>query len=472
LSRKAALVGAFALLVACAEQPQRAAPPNVASAAVATPNTSAGPTAKNAAPSPPPRTNEGQAIVDATLKQVAAVRQLPATGPIRSEVIGRVELLARMKKELLEDLEPELIEGSSELLFALGAAGADLDYLGATLTLLSTQLAGFYDPREKELVLLDDLGMDAQQATLWHELVHGLQDQHYDLSGHMKWTAGHGDALAAFQSLAEGDATSGMMDIMLSPRGQTALDMPEGMLAGSLGMMEAMPEIASVPRILKRSIVAPYVDGLAFVHALRRAGGWAAVDAAWRDLPTTTEQILHPDKYRAHEPAETVALPAASPELEHAIYRDVLGEQSLRLAFEEWVPRVTAVQAASGWAGDNVAVFANGDRRAVGIHLRYDDEAHARQGFEAVARGALFGEEETWVPDNTPPSVPAAAAASAVRRHSVCRARDRRGPFAAVWHGRDLGVALGPYQRAGSVTHAAGECTAALRWADSIAKAP
>jgi hypothetical protein len=420
-----------------------------------------------------PRRDERQAFVDATLKQVAAARELPATGPIRSEVIGRVELLGRMKKELLADLEPELLEGSAELLFAFGSAGADLDYLGAMLTLLGTQLAGFYDPREKELVLLDDLGMEAQQATLWHELIHGLQDQHYDLAARMKWSAGHGDALAAVQSLAEGDATSGMMDIMLLPRGQTALDLPDGVLAGSLGVMEAMPEVASVPRILKRSIVAPYVDGLAFVHALRRAGGWAAVDAAWRDVPTTTEQLLHPEKYRAHEPAEPIgAVVGPGPELDHAIYRDVLGEQSVRLALEEWVPRVTAAEAASGWAGDEVAVFATGDRRAVGIHLRYDDEAHARRGFEAIARGALLPEAETWANDKPPPSVPASAAAPALAQRSVCHARDRRGPFAAVWHGRDLGVALGPYQRAGAVTHSAGDCAGALRWATRIASAP
>jgi hypothetical protein len=423
--------------------------------------------------SPPARRDERQALVDATLKQVAAARQLPATGPIRSEVIGRTELLARMKKELLADLEPELLEGSDELLFALGAAGADLDYLGSMLTLLGTQLAGFYDPREKELVLLDDLGMEGQQATLWHELIHGLQDQHYDLASRMKWSSGRGDVLAAVQSLAEGDATSGMMDIMLLPRGQTALDLPEGMLAGSLGVMEAMPEIASVPRILKRSIVAPYVDGLAFVHALRRAGGWAAVDAAWRDPPTTSEQILHPEKYRAHESAESIPpLPPPTSELDHVLYRDVLGEQSVRIAFEEWVPRVTAVEAAGGWAGDGITVFANGDRRAVGIHLRYDDETHARRGFEAIARGALLPEAETFSGDKPPPSVPAAAAASALAHRSVCRARDRRGPFAVVWHGRDLGVALGPYQRAGGVTHSVSDCAAAVHWAESILKAP
>ncbi len=408
--------------------------------------------------------------MSATLARVAAARKLPATGPVESEVIGRNELLRRMKQELTEDLEPPLLQGSTELLFALGAAGADLDYLGSMLELLSTQLAGFYDPRTKKMVLLDDLGADAEQATLWHELVHGLQDQHYDLKRLMKWESGRGDALSAVQSLAEGDAMSGMLDVSLAATGRTALDLPDNVLSSSMGMLEAMPEIATVPRILKRSIVAPYADGMAFVHALRREGGWAAVDAAWRALPPSTEQILHPDKFRAHEAPEVLAVvspPAGGPA--DAVYRDVLGEQALRIAMEEWVPNATARDAASGWAGDAIAVFATGERRAVGIHLRFDDEAHARRAFEVVARGALRAESEGWAGDRPPPFIPSSQVVGAAGKGELCEARPHRGSFAAVRRGRDLGVALGPYQRAGSVTRADGDCAASIRWARAIA---
>jgi hypothetical protein len=407
-------------------------------------------------------------VVDATLKQVAAARELPMKGRIRSEVIGRTELFERMKNEISADLEPAQLEGSTELMYSVGAVGADLDYLGAMLKLLGTQLAGYYDPREKELVLMDDLGLEAEQATLWHELVHGLQDQHYDLRPLLKWAPGRGDAIAAAQSLAEGDATSGMMDLMLLPRGQNALDM-EGIFTGSMGVLEAMPEIASVPTLLKRSIVAPYVDGVVFVHAQRRAGGWPAVDAAWRALPTTTEQILHPEKYAKREPAEAVPVPPApkgGPD--KLLFRDVLGEQALRLLFEEWVPKVTATTAAAGWAGDGLAVFASGDRRAVGIHLRFDDEANAREAFEALARGALRPELETWPPNQPPPMVPVRETEAVIRKRELCVTRAKRGPFAAVWRGRDLGVALGPYQRVAGVTVAAGDCAAARSWAETM----
>jgi hypothetical protein len=461
--KRAALL---ALAVACGGAPQPAVSPPAPPPGPSANASQAPPAARAAAPS------AQQALVDATLAQVAMARQLPATGPVRSETIGRAELLERMKRELALDLEPPMLEGTTELLFALGAAGAELDYLGSLLALLGTQLAGFYDPREKEMVLLDDLGSDVEQATLWHELVHGLQDQHYDLKRLMKWEPGRGDALSAVQSLAEGDAMSGMLEVSLAPSGRSALDLPDGMLSGSLGLLEAMPEIAQVPRLLKRSIVAPYADGLNFVHALRRSGGWASVDAAWRSVPTTTEQIIHPDKYRAHEAAEMVATPLPpAPGPAEAIYRDVLGEQALRLAMEEWVPNASAAEAASGWGGDAVAVFAAGERRAVALHIRFDDEAHAKRGFEAVARGALRTESEDWASDRPPPFVPASSAASALRRGEVCQVRPRRGPFAAVRRGRDLGVALGPYQRSGSVTSADSDCRAALAWAHSIATA-
>jgi hypothetical protein len=457
----------FALLTllasGCASEPARA-PESASAPAAATKSTSP-------RPSQASTTEDEQAVVNAALAHVSAVRKLPAKGPVKSQVIGRSALLERVQKELLADLEPELIEGSNELLFSIGAAPADLDYLGSVLKLLGSQLAGFYDPRVKEMVLLDDLGPEAQEVTLWHELVHALQDQHYDLGKLVKWAPDRGDALGAIQALAEGDATSAMLDVMLLPRGTDALTLGDSALKSSLSMVEALPEIASVPAVLKRSVVAPYIDGVAFTHALRSAGGWAAVDAAWRDPPATTEQMLHPEKYRAREPAERLPTPVAlAGGPDRLIYHDVLGEQSLRIVFEEWVPPTTAAEAASGWAGDAVAVFANGDRRAVAVHLRYDTEEQAIRGFEVLARGALTPEAK---PKAERPELPVSReeGKKAAKSGRVCRERAQRGPFAVARTGRDLGVTLGPYQRRTGVATSDAGCPLALPWAEAIARA-
>jgi hypothetical protein len=148
-------------------------------------------------------------------------------------------------------------------------------------------------------------------------------------------------------------------------------------------------------------------------------------------------------------------------------YRDVLGEQTVRLVLEEWVPLETARKAASGWAGDRVAVFADGDRRAVAIALRYDDEASARRALEAVARGALAEPLEN---PTRARSATVDAGAKAARAGRFCGEREVRGPFAVVRSGRDLGVTLGPYTRDKATTRSASDCAKALAWASSVAR--
>jgi hypothetical protein len=416
---------------------------------------------------PSSRERDPEEVIEEALRAVVAVRQLEARSPVRSHMIARDELAEQMRRDVLSDLEPALVRGITENLYALGAVPADHDYLTTILLILGSQLAGYYDPRDKAMFLLDDLGTDGSAATLWHELVHALQDQHYDLRPKLKWSSGRGDSMSAVQALAEGDATSAMLDVMLAPQGQTALDLPEGMLGKSMGVIEALPELEGVPPILKRSLVAAYADGLTFVNALRAKGGFAAVDAAWRDLPTSTEQILHPEKYEKREAPLAVA-PPPPPEAgpTSVVFLDVLGEQGLRFVFEEWMPLVAAASSASGWGGDQLAVFADGDRRAVGVHLVLDDEEHAKRTFEAVVRGALAGEPE----DNGGARVALEQAVKVARLGRACRERTRRGPFAVVRVGRDVGVALGPFRRVGSSTHSDGDCAAGLRWATSIAR--
>jgi hypothetical protein len=401
------------------------------------------------------------------LRAVVAVRKLEALTPVKSHVIPREELAEQMKRDVLADLDPTLVQGITENLYALGAVPADHDYEQTILLILGSQLAGYYDPRDKAMFLLDDLGADGSAATLWHELVHALQDQHYDLRPKLKWSSGRGDSMSAVQALAEGDATSAMLDVMLAPQGQTALDLPAGMLGKSMGVIEALPELAGVPAILKRSLVAAYADGLTFVNALRERGGFAAVDAAWRDLPTSTEQILHPEKYEKREAPLAVA-PPPPPEAgpKRLLFLDVLGEQGLRFVFEEWMPLVSAASAATGWGGDQLAVFADGDRRAVGLHLVLDDETRAKETFEAIVRGVLAGEPE----DARGAKVEREQAAKQAQLGRACRERSRRGPFAAVRVGRDLGVALGPFRREAATTKSDGACAAGIRWATAIAK--
>jgi len=454
-----------------AESARSAAPASGGSAARApAPAPSASASAR--APAGDAASEGANAVVAEALEIVARVRELPAKAAVPGERLGRDALRAEVQKMLADEAPPELVAGNTELLFALDTVHADFD-LRATLALLyGSQLAGFYDPKAKRMVLAADLGEDGERLTLFHELVHALQDQHYHLDEALDWKPEQSDVQAALHSLCEGDATSAMLDVFALASGRPQLEIPPGLLKLDGLLMQAAPDLASVPGIITRSLISPYADGLAFViHLRKQRGGWKGVDAAWRRRPLSTEHILHPEKYLAFEPVVPIA-PIAAPAGYVATFLDVMGEQSLRLLFEEWAPAPRAAEAASDWGGDRLAVFARGSERVVRWHLAFDNEKAAKRALTTLARGALRPELGSAAP-KAPllrDFADAQAAAAVAGAGRVCRERPYRGAFAAVRHGRHVGVTLGPYARTGTDVRSAGACPQALLWAQELAR--
>jgi hypothetical protein len=173
--------------------------------------------------------------------------------------------------------------------------------------------------------------------------------------------------------------------------------------------------------------------------------------------------VLHPEKLLAREPPESVPIPGPPPRGPTKLtYHDVLGEQSLRLLFEEWMPRNKAVDAAAGWAGDRLAAYVDGGRWAAAWHIRYDDEPAAARALEAFARGVLRTEAVAAVTSRV--AVGPADAAREARSGRLCRERALRGPFAAARRGRDIAVAVGPFRRSSAGASSDGQCPQALAW--------
>src|SRR5205085_6086849 len=69
----------------------------------------------------------------------------------------------------------------------------------------------------------------------------------------------------------------------------------------------------------------PYEEGVAFAALLYQNGGWDAVDAAFKNPPRSTEQVLHPDRYIGGDAPKPIALPALQLNGWHRITEDTLG---------------------------------------------------------------------------------------------------------------------------------------------------
>ncbi len=419
-----------------------------------------------------PQKDNATATVAEALELVARVRGLAVKSVVPGVRMARDALRAEVSRLLTDETPKEAIDGNAECLFALDTVPADFDFAATLAELYSAELAGFYDPKAKHMVLATDLGEDAERMTLYHELVHALQDQHFDLEHAFDWKPESSDQDGALHAVAEGDATSAMTDIYAAASGTPAVQMPVAAFKIDQLLLQASPRLAHVPGIIARSMIVPYVDGLAFVRYLREhAGGWAGVDRALAARPASTEQVLHPEKYLAGEPV--IALPPlqAPPGFSEASFRDVVGEQGLRVIFEEWAPAGLAAEGAAGWGGDRIAVFTDGERRVVRWHLVFDRDADARRAFGLFARGAVRPEQATPEPRTVRPFGDRSLAERAARSDRVCQFRPTRGAFAAVRHGRHIGVTLGPYLRANASVTGIGDCATALASAAAIAGA-
>ena len=348
-----------------------------------------------------------------------------------------------MKAKAERDIPKGVLDAQGDLLRALGLMPADYDFVGGIYALLERNVAGFYDEDSDTMFLLDDLGM-ADRETLVHELEHALQDQHFDLDRLVGYTPGESDRVTATHAIAEGDAMSTMFEVMNGNAFLIDASALRFMMVASVAIAEGGQ---ATPRVLQASLVAPYVDGYRFVQALRKQGGWTAVNEAFRKPPASTEQLLHLDKYAAREPPIVVAKPA--PPLGDGWTdkdTDVLGEQGLRMVFEQWGRVAEAAEAAAGWGGDRYRVMERphpdgGVAVAASWLVVFDDEAEAKEA-EALMRG---------------------------EHAKACTEREIVGPFAYRRRGAAIAMVAGPFQKKDGVARAsAGDCKGASAWLDAI----
>lgn len=448
-------------LVACgsSSSPPAVSPPPVPPAATA--SVTPPPT------SPPPTSNEAHEalLIGRMLKRVERARGLSASKPVPGVLLARSALISQVKQHVARELPPEAIRNEGLTLQLLGFVPTQFDYEAAEYRLLEEQLAGYYEPADGTMYMASDLGDDEAEATLAHELVHALQDQRWNLRERSKYRPGDGDRSEAVSALAEGDATSAMFDVLIaraSPdSGKTALSMPDEAFADQVRQSMNGGPAAQAPRVMRSSLVAPYIYGTLFVHVLRRRGGWEAVNQAWDDPPTTSEQIMHVDKWLAHEQAVHVDPPtfAVLGSGWQVADEDSEGELGVRVAFEEWLESTRAAAVSAGWGGNRGVLLTNGDRAAFAWRLHYDsgktEDARAVEAYAAVAGGIdwLLG----------PPSLSDTT--------FDCHERADRGPLAVARAGADLVFVAGPAKTgAGGASWAsAGSCAGSRKWAREIA---
>jgi hypothetical protein len=341
---------------------------------------------------------------------VSGLRGLSLKAPLQRGVLTRAQIGAKLEARIGKEYTPDEVRAESRVLKRLGLLPADTDYEKMLLDLLMEQVAGFYDPFAAKLYIADWLPLEMQRPALAHEIEHALQDQHFNLKKFADPIKDNGDLQLARSSLVEGDATALMLEFQAQAMGVPADQLSEliAQMGKSLvsGGMGKTPQFDKAPAFVRETLMFPYLSGLLFVESIRKANPWPKVDEVFKSPPESTEQILHPEKYAAHEHPVKITpapLPALGPKKE--LRRDVFGELVMKILFDTAPPPPAAAttkkpapaatqgsadtlaeKAAAGWGGDREVAYADATGPATVVDLSvWDTEGDAKEA-ELVAQ--------------------------------------------------------------------------------------
>ncbi len=316
---------------------------------------------------------------------IAKLRGLDFKRSVTYREIGREQLPAILRQKLLQQIPEKEFADNGVAMAAMGLLPPGLDLEKTYLALLGEQIGAFYDQHTRELFTFSGHPLTNAQnrVILAHELTHALQDQHFDLGRLPLENRDNDDRALAASALIEGDATLAMNQYMLGDLSAASI---KDSLAGALST--DVTQLVAAPRFLRETLLFPYLHGLAFCQTLYESGGWPALAAAYAQPPSSTAEILHPERYLS-EPPVAVALPEGPVLGKAPLGVNVLGEFGARQVFAAWLhddPR--AIAAAGGWRGDRYAVY--GDARANSYIWRtVCRDASGAATFAAAARDGL-----------------------------------------------------------------------------------
>jgi hypothetical protein len=237
------------------------------------------------------------------VRQVSAavedIRELEFARPVEAEFLSPPETAARIRELFLEEYTEEVAEAEERILTALGAIAPGTDLQQTWVDALGAQVAGFYEPETGELVVRTS-GQDLSafdKIALAHELEHALADQRLELPIPEDSIPGQKDSEVASLAVVEGDAV--LTQILFAAR------LPlEEQLIDPPAIADAQAQMTQFPQYLQQEVLFPYTDGLSFVCELFAEGGWEAVNAAYDRPPTTSAEVLFPERYGSGPPAD------------------------------------------------------------------------------------------------------------------------------------------------------------------------
>jgi hypothetical protein len=332
---------------------------------------------------------------DEMIQTAARLRGLQPKVPIKQGVKNKAEISQYLNEQVQADYSKGDLERKGRMLKKFGLIPVDIDYKEFALRLLTEQLGGFYDPHKKMFFIASFLSSADQKPTMIHELTHALQDQYFDVERILKEdrAAQNDDRTLAHQALMEGDGMVVMIQYILEPMKRHFSQLPDlgFFMRTQISTMQAkFPVFKSSPPYLQEVLLFPYGYGASFLqYSWTHNPSWEAVNKIYSDLPSSTEQIMHPEKYFTNrdmpKPVNATGLAAKLGSNWKVTYKNVMGEFSLGLLLSLHFTEEKSRRVVSGWGGDQVLLLENKDGKdAVLVSTIWDTAEDSEKFYTAM----------------------------------------------------------------------------------------
>ncbi len=318
------------------------------------------------------------------MREIEQARGLNFRGPVSCRYLKPAEIVKELKSEIFKKNTPEELQNEELLYKLIGGIPTDYNYVEGLLSGYRETIKGFYHIEDDYFALSESGLNESKRSSIYHELVHALQDQNFDLSSLLpKGIAS--DSLMARQAVFEGDAL----------RTLEALDSEFNCRWHGKNISLANAEIIFLdtdykdfPPFLRLMAGFPYSHGVRFFCGLRENDPTFDFDVLFSRPPLSTAEILHPELYLSRfvqESSVSLDLPPYLAE-EGWIYTAVLGEYALFSLLAPDAGFSPAKVAAAGWAADRAWIYQEGKHFKLDFRSHWHSKKDATEFYQAWAK--------------------------------------------------------------------------------------
>jgi hypothetical protein len=331
-------------------------------------------------------------MIDSLLPPIAEASGLAVRRPVGFAMQSPEAVRQFVESQLAKELGPEELAGMTRSYKRLGLLPEELDLRALLLDLYTEQVVGYYDPETDRLYVVEGVTAETAAPVVAHELVHALQDQHAPLDSLVSQERGNDRQMAA-QAAAEGQATLVMLALQAAESAGEPIDpasLPdlEPLMRPALEAENSrFPVFQNAPRLIRETLLFPYLGGAGFLQALYRARPAGARPVPFGELlPGSTEQVLEPERAFLDERDVPTELGLGEEAGGWAVvYTNTLGQLETGILLGERTGGERR-PGASGWDGDRYALLEGPDGEEALVWYSVWDDASAADRVAGVLR--------------------------------------------------------------------------------------